>query len=58
MTSKELLYLEDALGHEQFFQTKCKETASSLQDESLRNCVTQMAQQHAQIFASFYDLLQ
>ena len=25
MTSKELLYVEDALGHEQYFQTKCNE---------------------------------
>ena len=27
MTDKELLYIEDALGHEQYFQQKCKETA-------------------------------
>ena len=57
MTSKELLYVEDALGHEQFFQTKCKETASQLQDETLKNCVCQMAQAHEQIFASMYGLL-
>ena len=25
MTDKELLYIEDALGHEQYFQQKCKE---------------------------------
>ena len=25
MTSKELLYVEDALGHEKYFQTKCME---------------------------------
>ena len=57
MTSKELLYIEDALGHEQYFQTKCQETASQLQDADLRTCVRQMAQKHQQIFQSFYGLL-
>ena len=32
MSPKELLYVEDALGHEQYFQTKCKETANQIQD--------------------------
>ena len=57
MTSKDLLYIEDALGHEQYFQTKCQETASQLQDADLRTCVQQMAQKHQQIFQSFYGLL-
>ncbi len=57
MTSKELQYVEDALGHEQFFQSKCNETMSQLQDESLRSCVQQMAQKHQQIFTSLYGLL-
>ena len=29
MTSKELLYVEDALGHEKYFQTKCQEDRRS-----------------------------
>lgn len=57
MTTKELLYIEDALGHEQYFQTKCKETASQLQDTELKTCVEQMAQKHQSIFQSFYGLL-
>ena len=57
MTSKELLYVEDALGHEQFFQSKCVETASQLQDEKLRSCAEQLAHQHEQIFSSLYGLL-
>ncbi len=57
MTSKELLYVEDALGHEQFFQTKCHETVSQLQDTCLKNCVEEMAHQHEQIFTSLYGLL-
>ena len=57
MTAKELLYVEDALGHEQYFQTKCRETANQIQDVELKACVEQMAQKHRQIFQSFYGLL-
>lgn len=57
MTTKELLYIEDALGHEKYFQTKCKEACNQLQDADLKNCVEQMAQKHQQIFQSFYGLL-
>ena len=39
MTTKELLYVEDALGHEQYFQTKCRELAGQLQDADLKSCV-------------------
>ena len=39
MTSKELLYVEDALGHEKYFQTKCMEAAAQMQDEDLKQCV-------------------
>ena len=57
MTSKELLYVEDALGHEQYFQTKCTEVASSLQDTELRDSVQSMQNKHQEIFSSFINLL-
>ncbi len=57
MTSKELLYVEDALGHEQYFQTQCCETMSRLQDDRLRTFVQQLEQTHKEIFQSFYGLL-
>ncbi len=57
MTGKELLYIEDALGHEKYFQTKCQETVNGLQDAELKKCVQQMEQKHQQIFQSFYGLL-
>ena len=57
MTPKELLYVEDALGHEKFFQSKCCETANQISDPSLRACVEQMAQKHGQMFKNFYGLL-
>lgn len=57
MTSKELLYVEDALGHEKYFQTQCTTVAEQIQDPTLKQCVQQMAQKHSQIFQSFYGLL-
>ncbi len=57
MTGKELLYIEDALGHAKYFQTKLSETASQLRDPELKTCVEQMVQKHQQIFQRFYGLL-
>ncbi|WP_195986016.1 hypothetical protein [Clostridium sp. D33t1_170424_F3] len=57
MTSKELLYVEDALGHEKYFQTKCKEVAGQLQDAELKAYVEQMEKKHQQLFQNFYGLL-
>ena len=57
MTGKELMYIEDALGHEKFFQTKCQHTIEALQDTELKDCVRQMAEKHRQLFQNFYGLL-
>ena len=37
MSPKELNYIEDALGHEQFLKTQCQEAAQNLQDPQLNN---------------------
>lgn len=57
MTDKELLYIEDALGHEQYFQQKCTETAQRLSDPALRSSVEKYAARHKEIFSRFYGLL-
>ncbi len=57
MTTKELLYIQDALGHEQSFQQKCKETANQIQDADLKSCVEEMGRKHQKLFQSFYSLL-
>lgn len=57
MTQKELLYIEDALSHEKYFKTKCNETINQIKDTELKSYVQQMADQHSQIFDSFYSLL-
>ncbi len=57
MTSKELLYVEDALGHEQYIQTQCREAASHIQDGELRAFAQELEQLHKTIFQNFYNLL-
>ena len=57
MTSKELMYIEDALGHEQYFLTKFGEIANSLQDGELKNCVNAMTAKHQVLFDGFMNLL-
>ena len=57
MTTKELLYIEDALGHEKYFQTRCKEAVSQLQDPELKSTVEELVKKHGKIFQSFYGLL-
>lgn len=57
MTNKELLYVEDALGHEQYFQSQCCQTVKALQDQELQSFVQQLEQSHRAIFQSFYGLL-
>ena len=57
MTDKELLYIQDALGHEKYFQTSCKQIASQLTDPELGSFVSQMATRHQELFGSFYGLL-
>ena len=57
MSPKELNYIEDALGHEQFLKTQCQEAIQNLQDPTLKNQVQQMTQRHQQIFDNFYNLV-
>lgn len=57
MTTKELLYVEDALGHAQYFQQQCKQIASQIQDPELKSCVEAMTTKHSEIFQNFYGLL-
>ena len=57
MTGKELLYVEDALGHEEYFQTRCDEIAAQISDSDLRETTEKIKRQHQQIFSSFINLL-
>ena len=57
MSPKELQYVEDALGHEQFLKTQCQEAQQKLTDPDLKNCVGQMLCKHQELFSRFYQLV-
>ena len=57
MSPKELLYIEDALGHEQFLKTQCQDPANNLQDGELKNYVSQLVMKHDELFKQFYNLV-
>ena len=57
MSPKELLYVEDALGHEKFLKGQCCQASQNLTDPDLKNFVQQMMQKHQEIFARFYQLV-
>lgn len=57
MSPKELLYIEDALGHAQFLTTQCREAASRLSDPALREQATQLANSNQALFDRFFALI-
>ncbi|MBQ3270194.1 MAG: hypothetical protein IJH09_09770 [Clostridia bacterium] len=57
MSPKELQYIEDALGHEQFLTSQCQQAASQLSDPELKNVVSQMLAKHKELFGRFYHLV-
>ena len=57
MTSKELLYVEDALGHENFMKTCSKDTSSKLKDPTLSAYISALEQTHKNLAQKFLNLL-
>ncbi len=57
MSPKELLYLEDALGHEKFLKTQCQEAVGQLSDPDLKNYVQQLLTKHQELFGQLYQLI-
>ena len=57
MSPKELQYIEDALGHEQFLKTQCQEAVNQLSDPALKNFARQMLGKHQELFGRFYQLV-
>lgn len=57
MTTKELLYVDDALAHAQFLTTQCQNAANTLQDPALKLQAQQMADRHRQVYQKFYNLV-
>ena len=57
MSPKELQYIEDALGHEQFLTSQCQQAVDLLRDADLKSCVNQMLSKHRELFGKFYQLV-
>jgi hypothetical protein len=57
LTGKELLYVEDALGHEEFLKSCACKTSSQLQDEELKNFMKELETKHTNLFNKFLNLL-
>ena len=57
MTSKELLYIEDALSHESFMKSCAQKASTQLQDTTLSAYMAELTTKHTEIFNSFFNLL-
>ncbi|MBP3426868.1 MAG: hypothetical protein J6M47_01240 [Clostridia bacterium] len=57
MSPKELLYIEDALGHEKFMIQQCTQALGALTNPKLRDCVTRMKSAHQDLYNQFCQLL-
>ena len=57
MTSKEILYVEDALGHAKFLAQQSQNAVNSLTDAALKQQAQQLIDKNRQIFGRFYSLV-
>ncbi len=57
MTSKEFLYVEDALGHEKFMKSCACKTSTQLKDPVLSNYIKELETKHSELFNKFLNLL-
>ena len=57
MSPKELLYIEDALGHEKQIKATCQDSAAKLEDQALAGFVKSVAERHTACFNKFYGLI-
>jgi hypothetical protein len=57
MTCKELLYVEDALGHENFMKTCSQKTSSQITDITLSSYLKELETKHTELFNKFLNLL-
>ena len=57
MTTKELLYVDDALSHAQLLAAQFDNAAQQLQDGTMRTQVQAMAERHRRAYRQFYQLM-
>ena len=57
MTNKELLYIEDALGHESYMKTCRTKTDTQLTDPTLATYISELEKKHMELYNKFLNLL-
>lgn len=57
MSPKELLYLEDALSHEQQLKKSCSDFANQIQDPELKSFLQTLSSRHQESFSRFLSVL-
>ena len=57
MSPKELLYIEDALGHTQQIKKVCSDFSVQVGDTELSNFLSEIAKKQQTAFDRFYNLL-
>ena len=57
MTGKELLYVEDALGHIKHMKKLCESCSQSLQDPNLKAFVKDLYQKNQELETKFLNVL-
>lgn len=57
MSPKELLYIEDALGHEKQIKCTCQSSAQNLEDKELASFVSSLASKHTECFNKLLGLI-
>ncbi len=57
MSPKELLYIEDALGHLEIIMNQCKNAESQLTDPALRRQAQTLMDGNRKLFTQFYNLI-
>ncbi len=57
MTNKELLYIEDALGHENFMKSCSAQASTQLTDATLSDYMKELEKKHTELFNKFLNLL-
>ena len=57
MSPKELLYIEDALGHTEEAKKCCADFSNQVQDTALKNLLSDISAKQGGLYAKFYSLL-
>ena len=58
MTQKELLYVEDAIGHENTIIEICRNTIDSLQEEDLKSYMEEQLEKHENLNKELMNILE